>query len=72
VFIVFPSFHVVFFKRSSSRCIDKPTLTHHLPLFILFWLLVTLFLLRWLILYCFVVVLVVITMFDDEEWVGAA
>jgi len=46
VFFVFPSFLVVFFKRSSLRCIDKPTPTHHLPLYMLLWLLVTLFLLR--------------------------
>jgi hypothetical protein len=46
VFLVFPSFLVVFFKRSSSRCIDKPTPIHHLPLYMLLWLLVTLFLLR--------------------------
>ncbi len=34
--------------------------------------LITLFLLRWLILHYFVVVLVMIAMFDDEEWVGTA
>lgn len=46
VFLVFPSFLVVFFKQSSSRCTDKPTPTHHLTLYMLLWLLVTLFLLR--------------------------
>jgi len=45
VFLVFLSFLVVFFKRSFSRCIDKPTPTHHLNLYML-WFLVTLFLLR--------------------------